>query len=66
MSDDIPCPAAQDRARNRHRDGPAWSKSAIRAILANPATPAPRTGHITAAIRTCGAVALAERVIRQG
>lgn len=34
--DDIPCPSAYDRARNAHRSGLAWSKSAIRAILANP------------------------------
>lgn len=35
-SDGIPSPAARDPARNRHRDGRAWSKSAIRAILTNP------------------------------
>jgi site-specific DNA recombinase len=34
--DGIPCPSAHDRARNRHRCGLAWSKSAVRAILANP------------------------------
>jgi DNA invertase Pin-like site-specific DNA recombinase len=34
--DDIPCPSAQDRARNKHRDGQAWSKSAVRTILLNP------------------------------
>lgn len=34
--DQIPCPSAYDRARNGHRSGLAWSKSAIRAILANP------------------------------
>jgi hypothetical protein len=34
--DAIPCPSAHDRARNRHRCGLAWSKSAVRAILANP------------------------------
>ncbi|MEU1881423.1 recombinase family protein [Streptosporangium sp. NPDC020072] len=34
--DDIPCPSAYDRARNRHRSGIAWSKSAVRAILLNP------------------------------
>ncbi|MFC5814148.1 recombinase family protein [Nonomuraea harbinensis] len=32
----IPCPSAYDRARNRHRSGLAWSKSAIQAILLNP------------------------------
>lgn len=32
----IPCPSAYDRARNRHRSGIAWSKSAVRAILLNP------------------------------
>jgi site-specific DNA recombinase len=35
-ADDIPCPSAADRDRNRHRSGIAWSKSAIRAILTNP------------------------------
>lgn len=34
--DDIPCPSAQDRSRNCHRDGRAWSKSAVRVILTNP------------------------------
>jgi site-specific DNA recombinase len=34
--DQIPCPSAHDRARNRHRCGLAWSKGAVRAILANP------------------------------
>jgi hypothetical protein len=34
--DGIPCPSAHDRDRNRHRCGLAWSKSAVRAILANP------------------------------
>jgi hypothetical protein len=34
--DGIPCPSAHDRARNQHRCGLAWSKSAVRAILANP------------------------------
>jgi hypothetical protein len=32
----IACPSARDPARNRHRSGIAWSKSAIRAILTNP------------------------------
>ena len=32
----IPSPSAADPARNRHRDGRAWSKSAVRAILTNP------------------------------
>jgi site-specific DNA recombinase len=40
-SDQIPCPSAYDRARNSHRSGLAWSKSAIRAILLNPRY----TGH---------------------
>ena len=39
--DDIPCPSAQDPARNRHRGGLAWSKSAVRVILTNPRY----TGH---------------------
>jgi hypothetical protein len=30
--DGIPCPSAHDRARNKHRCGLAWSKSAVRAI----------------------------------
>jgi hypothetical protein len=34
--DGIACPSAADPARNRHRCGVAWSKSAIRAILTNP------------------------------
>ena len=32
----IPCPSAYDRERNPHRCGLAWSKPAVRAILANP------------------------------
>ena len=35
-ADDIPSPAAADPARNRHRTGIAWSKSAVRVILTNP------------------------------
>lgn len=35
-SEGIPCPSAYDRARNPHRSGIAWSKSAIRVILTNP------------------------------
>lgn len=35
-ADGIPCPSAYDRARNPHRSGIAWSKSAIRVILTNP------------------------------
>jgi site-specific DNA recombinase len=36
--DDIPSPSAHDPERNRHRrsSNGAWSKSAVRAILANP------------------------------
>jgi site-specific DNA recombinase len=34
--DRIPCPSAYDPARNPHRSGEAWSKSAVRAILTNP------------------------------
>ncbi|MDH2426478.1 recombinase family protein [Sphaerisporangium sp. TRM90804] len=34
--EDIPSPSAYDKARNRHRSGIAWSKSAVRAILLNP------------------------------
>ncbi|PRX09146.1 recombinase family protein [Actinoplanes italicus] len=33
--DDIPCPSAYDRARNKHRDGLASAKSAVRVILTN-------------------------------
>jgi DNA invertase Pin-like site-specific DNA recombinase len=32
----IASPSAHDRARNRHRTGIAWSKSAVRVILTNP------------------------------
>jgi site-specific DNA recombinase len=39
--DGIASPSAHDRARNRHRDGLAWSKSAVRVILTNPRY----TGH---------------------
>ncbi|WP_079106626.1 recombinase family protein [Streptomyces hygroscopicus] len=39
--DNIPCSSAHDRARNPHRDGHAWSKGAVRAILTNPRY----TGH---------------------
>jgi site-specific DNA recombinase len=34
--DGIPSPSAHGRARNSHRSGIAWSKSAVRAILTNP------------------------------
>ena len=34
--DGIPSPSAYDRARNAHRNGEGWSKSAVRAILINP------------------------------
>ncbi len=39
--DRVPSPSAHDPARNRHREGRAWSKWAIRAILTNPRY----TGH---------------------
>jgi site-specific DNA recombinase len=39
--DAIPSPSAHDPERNKHRSGIAWSKSAVRAILANPRY----TGH---------------------
>ncbi|MEV1286134.1 recombinase family protein [Micromonospora sp. NPDC049679] len=35
-ADHVPCPSAHDRARNPHRSGIAWSKSAVRVILTNP------------------------------
>jgi site-specific DNA recombinase len=35
-ADAVPSPAGHDRARNPHRHGRAWGKSAIRAILGNP------------------------------
>jgi site-specific DNA recombinase len=35
-NDHVPCPSAADRARNRHRSGVAWTKSAVLAILKNP------------------------------
>src|SRR6266704_988759 len=34
--DQIPSPSQHDRARNRHRTGEGWSKSAVRAIVRNP------------------------------
>jgi DNA invertase Pin-like site-specific DNA recombinase len=34
--DRVPSPSAHDPERNRHREGKAWSKSAVRAILTNP------------------------------
>jgi site-specific DNA recombinase len=34
--DGVPSPSAYDPARNRHRTGVAWSKAAVRVILANP------------------------------
>jgi hypothetical protein len=40
-ADGIPCPAAADPQRNRHRCGIAWAKSAVRVILTNPRY----TGH---------------------
>ena len=36
--DGIPCPSAHDRARNPTAKERAWAKSAVRAILLNPAT----------------------------
>ncbi|WP_285498465.1 recombinase family protein, partial [Actinomadura sp. NBRC 104425] len=39
--DGIPCPSAHDRARNPHREGTAWAKGTVRAILTNPRY----TGH---------------------
>lgn len=35
-SEQVPSPSAYDRRRNAHRNGLAWSKNAIRAILKNP------------------------------
>lgn len=35
-ADGIPSPSGYDRARNPHRHGLAWGKSAVRAILRNP------------------------------
>lgn len=37
--DTVPSPSAADPQRNRHRAGAGWAKSAVKAILANPATP---------------------------
>ncbi|MEU7487548.1 recombinase family protein [Streptomyces sp. NPDC042319] len=34
--DGIPSPSAHDPTRNRHRDGRAWAKSAVRTIITNP------------------------------
>ena len=47
------CPSAHDRARNLHRCSLDWSKSAVRAILANPVTPAARSGTASARTRSC-------------
>ena len=40
----ILCPSAADPGRNAHRAGQRWSLTTVRAILANPATPAIRSG----------------------
>lgn len=40
-ADGVLSPSAYDRVRNRHRQGTAWSKSAVRVILVNP----PYTGR---------------------
>jgi len=40
----IPCPSAADPSRNTHRGGQAWTLGTVRAILANLATPAGRSG----------------------
>ena len=34
--DRVPSPSQHDRARNRHRTGEGWSKSAVRTIVCNP------------------------------
>jgi hypothetical protein len=46
-------PSAHDPGRNRHRSGIAWSKSAIRVILTNPATPAAKSGTANAKTKSC-------------
>jgi site-specific DNA recombinase len=46
-------PSGHDRARNPHRLGLAWSKSAVRAILCNPATPATRSGTSSGVTKSC-------------
>jgi hypothetical protein len=46
--DGIPSPSAHDPGRNSHRSGIAWSKFAVRAILANPRY----TGHQVWSART--------------
>jgi DNA invertase Pin-like site-specific DNA recombinase len=52
-SEAIPSPSGYDPDRNPHRDGRAWSKSAVRAILTNPRyTPATRSGTNNAATRS--------------
>ena len=35
-SEGVPCPSAHDRARNAHRPGHSWAKTAVGSILANP------------------------------
>ena len=34
--DQVPCPSQHDAARNPHRTGEGWAKSAVRAIVRNP------------------------------
>ncbi|MGW5049787.1 recombinase family protein [Actinokineospora sp. NPDC004072] len=43
-ADGVLSPSARDPARNPHRKVAAWSKSAVRVILTNPATWATRCG----------------------
>jgi hypothetical protein len=60
-------PSALARARNRHRCGWPGPKSAVRAILASPATPATRSGTASAPLREllCELVSKTEPSIRR-
>ncbi|WP_344286703.1 hypothetical protein [Streptomyces synnematoformans] len=47
----VPCPSAADPDRNSHRSGGRWTLTSVGAILANPPTPAARSGTASAPTR---------------
>jgi DNA invertase Pin-like site-specific DNA recombinase len=49
--DQVPSPSQHDRARNRHRTGEGWSKSAVRVIVCNPRYTGRRSGTSSAKTR---------------
>ncbi len=51
--DRIPCPSAQDPARNPHRCGIAWSKAPSESSSPTPATPAGKCGTSSAPTKYC-------------